>query len=363
MNCCYMAVFYVLIVILMAGATWWLVKRLRDVALQRDMVDRPNERSSHTVPVPRVGGIPLFALSWLVMVVAYILLLSGGTIGPGWGGFLIGALLVGAVSLLEDVRELPRMLRFGVHSIAALLVIWPVMASGNVALPVIGEILPTPLLAVLLLVWIVGLTNAYNFMDGIDGIAGVQGVVAALGWTFVGIGLGSPILIYSGLLILAGCAGFLLHNWPPAKIFMGDVGSTFLGYSFASFAVLASLGDRSIPMDISILIGFLLVWPFVLDASFTFMRRAAKRENVFAAHRSHLYQRLATHYRGDRTCNHRRTSVLYGALAITGLIWAHFYFHIPNLPQWLGLLVVTLLFVLLIVHTSRVERAQRVLQK
>ncbi|MCD8483618.1 MAG: glycosyltransferase family 4 protein [Verrucomicrobia bacterium] len=340
-------------------ATWLGVKRLRVLALQRNLVDKPNERSSHTVPVPRVGGIPIFGISWLAMcfIISLGYLGIGPTPGPGWLGFLAGAFLVGCISLLEDVRELPRLVRFGVHALAGILVLIPAIQGTSIELPVVGSVLPSLLVWILCLIWIVGLTNAYNFMDGIDGIAGTQGLIAGIGWFFTGIGTGFVPITAAGAIIAATCAAFLLHNWAPAKIFMGDVGSTFLGFTFACLPFLAIY---STPVDPSqapfILIAFFLVWPFVVDASFTFMRRARNRENVFQAHRSHLYQRLAANYEGNRTANHRATSGLYGFLAFCGLVASHFYFHNPNLSPWLGLLAVGILFAALFVHTSKVER-------
>jgi SAM-dependent methyltransferase len=165
---------------------------------------------------------------------------------------------------------------------------------------------------VLTLLWIVGLTNAYNFMDGIDGIAGCQAAIAGMGWCALGGWSGLPLVTVLGLLLAASSLGFLIHNWPPAKIFMGDVGSTFLGYSLAVLPILAAQSDPRLAVA-----GVLLVWPSVFDASFTFLRRLRRGENVFAAHRSHLYQRLVI-----TGLSHRWVSSLYGALALIGLALA-----------------------------------------
>jgi UDP-N-acetylmuramyl pentapeptide phosphotransferase/UDP-N-acetylglucosamine-1-phosphate transferase len=156
----------------------------------------------------------------------------------------------------------------------------------------------------------VGLTNAYNFMDGIDGIAAGQGIVAAIGWGIIGLITGNPFLTALGFLLAASCLGFLCHNWPPARIFMGDVGSAFLGYTFAVLAVIASQSDPRLAF-----IGILFVWPFVFDAVFTFFRRLRKHENVFEAHRSHLYQRLVI-----AGYSHGVVSTLYIGLAGAGVV-------------------------------------------
>jgi UDP-N-acetylmuramyl pentapeptide phosphotransferase/UDP-N-acetylglucosamine-1-phosphate transferase len=157
--------------------------------------------------------------------------------------------------------------------------------------------------------WVMGLINAYNFMDGIDGLAGVQAVVAGLGWALLG-GIEGQILISSfGLLVAASSLGFLGHNWSPARVFMGDVGSAFLGYAFAVLPVMAIAENPHL-----FLAGVLLVWPFVFDPTFTFIRRLRNGEDVFSAHRSHLYQRLViTGY------SHRFVTLLYLGLNLTGL--------------------------------------------
>jgi UDP-N-acetylmuramyl pentapeptide phosphotransferase/UDP-N-acetylglucosamine-1-phosphate transferase len=163
---------------------------------------------------------------------------------------------------------------------------------------------------ILIFFWIVGLTNSYNFMDGIDGIAGGQAVVAGLGWAIFGWLGNDPLVCALGMLMAACSLGFLGHNWPPARIFMGDVASGFLGLTFAVLPILAALRDARF-----LLVGVLLVWPFLFDTIFTFLRRLSRGENVFAAHRSHLYQRLVI---ADRS--HLFATSLYCMLALTGLL-------------------------------------------
>jgi UDP-N-acetylmuramyl pentapeptide phosphotransferase/UDP-N-acetylglucosamine-1-phosphate transferase len=171
-------------------------------------------------------------------------------------------------------------------------------------------------------------------MDGIDGIAGLQALIAGLGWFSFSLAYdflqsGADILGLFGLLIAASSLGFLLHNRPPARIFMGDVGSAFLGYSFAIAPLLLIdpdvIGHPEKPENVGFVLLFwpavLLVWPFLFDTVFTFMRRALKRENVFKAHRSHLFQRLVI-----AGCSHLFVTLLYAVLALEGaffaLLWA-----------------------------------------
>lgn len=260
-----------------------LVRFIRDWAERRAILDHPNERSSHDVPKPRGGGI------------AIVLITLAGSAWwwtPRFAAVAGAALVIAVVSWIDDVRHLPALLRLGVQSLAAIAVL--------VAYPA-GAFAPLAFL------WIVGLTNAYNFMDGIDGIAGGQAVVAGLAWALLGMLTQQTLMAMLGLLIAGSSAGFLMHNWPPARIFMGDVGSAFLGFLFASLAVTAWPDFRLAAA------GVLVVWPFVADAAFTFVRRALRRERVMEAHRSHLYQRM-----NQRGLSHGTVSLIYIGLAAIG---------------------------------------------
>ena len=169
-------------------------------------------------------------------------------------------------------------------------------------------------LACILVVGVVGLLNIYNFMDGIDGLAGVQGVVAGLAWWCFGRSLGATASAALGILIAAGASGFLTLNWPPAKIFMGDAGSTVLGFSFAVLPLLVWVEKKpAVGFFVLLSVAMLVVWPFLADGIFTIFRRLRKRENIFKAHRSHLYQRLVIAGK-----SHLLVTVVYGVLAVIG---------------------------------------------
>jgi len=282
------------------------VQIIRQIAEQRQILDIPNERSSHTRPIPRGGGLAI------VVVTTGLVLLANAALGLGsWARLLpIAAawLLVAAVSLADDLRSLPNRVRFAAHAIAAATVILTVGYWDRIALPLIGDTHLGWVGVPLTLLWLVGLTNAYNFMDGIDGIAGSQAVVAGLTWAMAGLIIGSVDIALIGLVVAGANAGFLAYNWPPARIFMGDVGSAFIGLVLATLAVAGHEHDPR-----SAFVGLLAVWPFVFDAAFTFLRRTVRRENVFAPHRSHLYQRLVI-----VGYSHRNVTLLYTVLAALG---------------------------------------------
>lgn len=269
--------------ILIAGAaallTYLLIFPIR-LWSQKRLLDIPNERSSHSQPTPRGGGAAIVIVTLLGVVVF-------GVAGTQTTVYLITGVFIAAVGLLDDLHNLSPRARFLVQAVAALIVIIGGGYWTAVNLPLLGTFPLGIAGAALVFVWIIGLVNAYNFMDGTDGMAGGVGLIASIGW--VVLPWASPAADFGrlvGLLLAGSCLGFLGHNWSPAKIFMGDVASTFLGLSFAVLPVLAAQDARAV------LVGVLLIWPFLFDTVLTFIRRLRRGENVFAAHRSHLYQRL-----------------------------------------------------------------------
>jgi UDP-N-acetylmuramyl pentapeptide phosphotransferase/UDP-N-acetylglucosamine-1-phosphate transferase len=315
-----------------AFCTWAVVAGLISLAPRIGLLDRPNERSSHQRVTARGGGIGFVlsvALSFGALVVMDALGIwmghTPGTRMPG-AAYLGAALFVAAVSLQDDLRSLGAGMRMICHLSAAGIAAFAITSFLAVAVPGWGEIgLGRAMGAGLTIVWIVGLTNVYNFMDGIDGIAGVQGAAAGLAWAWAGAWMGAPTAAVLAALLAGGCLGFLVHNWSPARIFMGDVGSAFLGFSFAALPLLALTNIGSGPANPILaarlpLFSVLVVWPFIGDGLLTFVRRALKREPVWKAHRSHLYQRLV-----QTGWTHARVSSLYGAwcvaCALVGWAW------------------------------------------
>jgi len=244
-----------------------LIKRL-------DVLDVPTHRSSHDRPTPRGGGIAIVAVT-----IAGTLLLV-----PRYWPLMLAAGAIAIMSWIDDVKHLSAAIRFPIQILAACAVVY-----------VYG---PSRLLfAAIAVFWIVGVTNAYNFMDGIDGIAGTQAVIAGIFWFAI---THNPI----ALLIAASSLGFTIYNWPPASIFMGDVGSAFLGFTFASLPLLEH--DRRTALAM-----VLILFPFLADSGLTLVRRALQRKRLWEAHREHLYQRLVI-----AGWSHRGVTLLYGALAL-----------------------------------------------
>lgn len=297
------------------------VAGLRRWAERRRVLDVPNERSMHAAPTPRGGGLVIVAI--LVIGLPLLWWRDAGKVSLfQLVGLTAGLLIVAAVSFRDDLRPVTVRTRFAAHALAAALAVAVTGGWRLVDLPFLGRLDLGPWGALLAFLWIVGLTNAYNFMDGIDGIAGVQAVVAGLGWATLGALAGQPLLASLGALIAGTSLGFLVHNWPPARIFMGDVGSASLGYLFSVMAVVAWAKTPAFAFP-----GVLLVWPFVADASFTFLRRLVRGENVTQAHRSHLYQRLVL-----GGASPAGVALLYGALAALGATIA-FFLVFADIPR------------------------------
>jgi UDP-N-acetylmuramyl pentapeptide phosphotransferase/UDP-N-acetylglucosamine-1-phosphate transferase len=304
-----------LIAIAFAGAalvSWLIVGVVTRAASRMGLVDRPNERSLHGKPTPRGGGIGIVIVvlaGWPLAIV-----LGGGwPVLDLWWLVLLG-LGIAAVSVADDRSPIPATLRLVVHVAFAAGAVSTIGSFALLQTPGAGIVTLGAIGTGLTLVWILGLTNVTNFMDGIDGIAGLQCMIAGIAWIAAGLWLGDPVAALGGVMIAGACAGFLFHNWAPAQIFMGDVGSAFLGFMLAMIPVLASLHAvvEAPPAAARIpVFGGLILWPFIGDGVFTFLRRLVRRENLLRAHRSHLYQRLVL-----AGWSHVRVSLLYGAWAI-----------------------------------------------
>lgn len=296
------------VLMLVAAALTALLAGLLTPALarwahRRDFLDIPNHRSSHVIATPRIGGVAV-----VCSVVAGVGLLQAIGVGLGHDALIVlaGGVGIAALGLADDFWSLSAIVRLLVQSLIAAGV---VQLVGPAPLNWFGQNSWVPwFLSVL---WIVMLTNAYNFMDGIDGIAGAQALVGGIGWAAIGLLTGSPAIAALSLIAAAASSGFLLHNWHPAKVFMGDAGSGFFGFLFAALPLVAPANP------VYLWCAMLVMWPFVFDTTLTLIRRASRLENILTAHRSHIYQRLVI-----AGCSHVQVTVLYAGLAILGAVAA-----------------------------------------
>ena len=278
---------------------------LRGYAVKHQLLDVPNARSSHTIATPSGGGMAIAG----TFLVCLILLLSLGLMS-GADVLAIGV-AGGAVSIigfLDDRRGIQIAVRILVHFVAAAWALY--WLDGMPTVSLLGFDLPSGtilnILAVGLIVWML---NLYNFMDGIDGIAGIEAITvcasaATIHWLFVP---DSSYWLLPGLLG-ASAAGFLFWNYPTARIFMGDSGSGFVGFSLGVLAIQAAWEQSQLFWCWLILLGV-----FVVDASATLLRRLLSGEKIYTAHRSHAYQRAARLFGSHRTVTN--------AVAAINLVW------------------------------------------
>ena len=268
---------------------------VRRYALRYALLDHPNSRSSHVAPTPRGGGLAIVSASLFAIMLGAALGLIEWRLVLAFGP---GMLVLGATGWLDDARGLRASTRLLIHGAVGAWTIYvlgglPAIRIGHSSLPlgVAGAVV-----GILGLVWSI---NLFNFMDGIDGLAGSQAAIIFAAAAVLLFWTGDASLGALASILAATAAGFLVWNWPPAKIFMGDVGSATLGYLIAGIAI-ASENRGAVPLlAFAILDGI-----FIADATITLLRRVARGAPPAEAHRDHAYQRLAR-----VTGGHRRVTV------------------------------------------------------
>lgn len=278
---------FLAMVVLAFVLTWRLTGRIRTYALAKNLVDDVNERSSHSVPTPRGGGLAIIAVVLPAIALASLI---GEIPGPMAGGLLGAGTLVVLIGWIDDLGHVSPQVRLAAHTGAAALLAFFINPFPLDWIGVSYVWLEWPFTLVMT-VWLI---NLFNFMDGIDGIAGSEAIFVFGGYAVLGtvIGQNSGFLA-PALLLVAATAGFLIWNWQPARIFMGDAGSGFLGLMLAVAAVAGA--KTSTAFGVAMLI---LPAAFVADATVTVLRRAIVGAPVFEAHRSHAYQ-IAARRRGN----------------------------------------------------------------
>lgn len=272
-----------------SGGACWLVVRVLIPHLRRRLLDQPNARSSHRQPIPRGGGL---AFMLVAVVASGLALISPVDPRSALISLPLVALPLALVGFLDDRLHLPAGIRYAVQLVTGLVLIWfSALAVPWPALP-------------LLLIAVTAVINFTNFMDGLDGlVAGCMAVAISA----ISIELSAPWPTWA---LVGALLGFLLWNWSPAQVFMGDVGSTFLGAVFAGLVLQAGSWPEAL--------GLLLVaTPLLGDACLCVPRRLLTGQRIFQAHRLHLFQRL--HQAG---WSHARVSVLYvtGTAVLAGAL-------------------------------------------
>ena len=303
--------------------------------LRAGVLDAPNERSSHTRPTPRGGGLSV-VIVFLVFLLVYPRLVDGAPDAAIWQALLVGGVIIAAVGILDDLNHVPARWRFMVHLVAVVLTLSILPSLPEI--PVFGlniklEVFGYAVLAIML-VWFI---NLFNFMDGIDGIAGVEAITALSGAALVMFIHGQGDWLFLFGFLAASVAGFLLWNWPPAKVFMGDACSGFLGFTLGVLAITSSTDGV-----INVWSWLILFGVFVVDATTTLVMRILRGERWIEAHRNHAYQILSRRFN-----SHRKVSV--GVLVINVVWLLPFAILAAQYPYWAAVICIAALLPLLII--------------
>lgn len=313
---------------------------------KRGFVDVPNARSSHEEPKPRNGGIAIVAAS--------VLALSGAAVvEPSLRDFLpvlVGGLMLFTVGLVDDWRGLGVGVRLGAQVAAALSMVAFGVTIDHLVLPIVGTISLGWAAVPATCLFVVASVNFYNFIDGIDGLAGGGAFIAAVFVAFISMIVGQPALGIAYLVIAGAAVGFLQFNFPPSRLFMGDGGSTFLGFAFAYMAVAGNGLTPQIPIFIPVLI----LSSLYADAALTLINRLMRGERIFQPHHMHYYQRLLS-----LGLNHKQVTVLeYMLTTLLGVsavvyVKAGGYFTLFLSASWF------IVFAALILKVRGMERGDR----
>lgn len=321
----------IILFLIIFSLSWILTYAVKEIAIKKVLVDIPNDRSSHTIPTPHGGGIAI-ALTWFASI-GY--LYSVDQVDSGLFYALMVGVVIAVVSYLDDLYELKPRTRFLTQLFTAGAGLWFLggLKMLDFGLLTIENPIITNTIAIVAIIWFV---NLYNFLDGIDGYAGSEAVfIGVVGYLLFGDA--------QFVVLIASVLGFLIWNWHKAKIFMGDVGSTLLGYNVAIFAIYYQNEGTSI------LVWLILFGLFWFDATLTLYRRYKNKEQLSEAHKKHVYQRLT-----QSGWSHSKV-VIYSMVANTILfLFAWLAMGYPSLGLvWFGVSVVFLYFLIRVVDAKK----------
>lgn len=332
-----------------ALVAWLLVPVAERVAWRIGAIDRPNERSLHRDPTPKLGGLAIF----VGIALATVLFLP-------WAqqtqALLVGALVITIVGVIDDVLELPAILKLGGQTVAAAIPALNGVNASVFTLPFVGgvnmrsvELLDLPLLGavhlghLLTIVGIVAVINVINLIDGVDGLAAGVCVISAGTLSIVALSLDKPGAGVLAALTAGGALGFLRHGFPPASSFMGDTGSNLLGYLLGAIAVQGALKTNAV---VALFFPLLILAVPILDTGFVIAKRIKYRRPIYRADSWHFHHRMANIGFSQR----RTLAYLYGwTLVMAGLALALRFVPYSDDrgnfdPLWTAVMVACLVF-------------------
>ena len=334
-------IFAIVLFALSVSATF-LVRRLK-------ILDEPNHRSSHDQPIPSTGGVAIFLVFVFGFTAVWLVSDEARLSTYNLAGFALSVSVIALVGFLDDLKKLKTFkIKLAAQVFGAIVLLAFGIVINRVSVPFFGTIDLGWFGYPLTLIWIVGLTNIFNFMDGLNGLAGGVAVTVATFLCIVTYFEGSFFVYIICYVLAASSSGFLIFNFPRARVFMGDVGSQFLGFTFAALAVIAAEIDAS---RTSFLVVPLLFFNFIFDTIFTLCRRALRGENVTQAHRTHLYQLL-----NRIGWSHVRVSVLHffmTALQGVGVLFLIRSGSEERMLLFLPFLIMQILYAVLVMGAAR----------
>ncbi len=325
---------YILYSLLAFITSFVLIFLLLKLPERFSVFDNPNHRSLHSIPVPRIGGIAIlvgiliagFIYSRTIVITNELLLVC------------TALLMIGLISLLDDVVSLSSLIRIVIQLLAASIIAYSGLVIDTLTIPFFEFSFPVYFAEIITVLFIVWMVNLYNFMDGVDGLAGGMSVIGFGALAVIGFIEGQQSFTIINLIIASSSLGFLVWNYPPAKIFMGDSGSSSLGL-LAAILALYSHSEGFIPIWISVVI----FSPFIVDATVTLISRILRRKRFWDAHKSHFYQQLAE----TGISRKKLVNLEYGLMLVCSVI-ALITYKASSTIQLLSLLILaTLYFVLM----------------
>ncbi len=278
-------IIFIISFILSVVFTYYNIK----IAKKFKLYDIPNNRKIHKEPVPYLGGIAIY-LSFIITFIFLLKVSPDININKSITGLIISGFMIFIFGVYDDLKGCHALLKFSGQTIVAVVFIKFGYIIDRITNPFGGTIyFPEWVSVILTIFWVIGIINAVNLLDGLDGLAsGVIGIASL--FVFIIAVIHHNVIVASISIILIGAiGGFLIFNFPPAKIFMGDAGSMFLGFMFS---VLAIMGNRKSAVAINLLIPIVLLSIPIIDTLLAIIRRANKKKNIFQADKEHIHHRL-----------------------------------------------------------------------
>jgi len=315
----------------------------KKIAKKVGAVAEPKAIGVHKKTMPLAGGLAI-----VTGFIVTALLMAPGMIGFNsmeFFGLIGGSLIITSLGFLDDIYQLSPKIRIFFQVLAALIIVlsgvsihvltWPWAEYGVIGLGTWGKILSV--------IWIVGLTNAVNLIDGLDGLATGVATIASVSLMVISFIFGSPVVVLLAAILAGACLGFLPYNFSPAKIFMGDTGSTFLGFVLAVISIQGLTKSYTV---ITLVVGMIVLGLPIFDTTFAIVRRVAKRQSIAQGDRGHLHHRLV-----DKGLSHKKVVLamyaISGGFGIAGILFALHDFVLATaivsmiLIVWIGDIIYT----------------------